>query len=287
MSISIEGAIQDPCLASAQEVLIAPSRGRRKLDLRELWNYRELLWVLTARDIKVRYQQTLIGAAWTVFQPVVTMLVFTLIFGWVIRLPSEGFPYPLFLYSGLLPWTFFSNALSSSGGSLVSSSNLVSKVYFPRLVIPIASVGAGLVNLAISLTVLIGLMTYYGIGWTANLLFAPLLIAAVSFAALGIGTFLSALNVAYRDVGNILPLTLQIWMFLTPILYSPTMVPERWRWLIDLNPMTGIVGAFRTVFLGQPWDHLSLAISLGLSCLFFWGGLLYFQSVERDFADVI
>ena len=262
-------------------------RGWRTLDLRELWAYRELLWVLTQRDIKVRYKQTVLGVAWAVIQPVMTMVVFSIFFGRLAKMPSDGFPYPVFVYAALLPWTFFANAIGNSSNSLVGSANLVSKVYFPRLIIPLASVGAGLVDFAISTAILLLLMLAYGVGWSVNLLLAPMLALAVIFTALGVGTLLSALTVAYRDFRYVIPFLIQLWMFVTPVVYPASLVPERWQWLFYLNPMAGLIEGFRAAFLGRPLDVVGLSTSFTVAVAFFLAGVLYFEKVERRFADII
>lgn len=266
---------------------IRPRQGWRSLDLKELWAYRELLWVLTMRDIKVRYKQTVLGVAWAVIQPVMTMVVFSIFFGRLAKMPSDGFPYPVFVYAALLPWTFFANAIGNSSNSLVGSANLVSKVYFPRLIIPLASVGAGLIDFAISAVILLLLMLVYGVGWSANLLLAPLLVLAVIFTALGVGTLLSALTVAYRDFRYVIPFLIQLWMFVTPVVYPASLVPERWQWLLYLNPMAGLIEGFRSAFLDRLFDGVGLAISFVVAAGFFLVGVLYFEKVERRFADII
>jgi lipopolysaccharide transport system permease protein len=267
--------------------VIEPVRGWRMLDVRELWAYRELLWVLMARDVKVRYKQTVLGAAWAILRPLTTMLIFSVVFGRLAKMPSDGYPYPIFVYAALLPWMFFSNAISTSGQSLVGNSQLVSKVYFPRLVIPLSSIGASLVDLLVSCAVLLLMMYWYQVGWTWNLLAAPLLIAGVVFTALGMGTLLSALTVAYRDFTHITPFMVQIWMYVTPVIFPISLVPERWQWLLYLNPMTGMVEGFRSVFLGRPFDLLGLSISCGIGLLIFVVSVAFFERVERRFADVI
>ncbi len=267
--------------------VIEPLKGWRMLDWRELWAYRELLWVLTARDVKVRYKQTVLGAAWAVLRPLTTMLIFSVVFGRLAKMPSDGIPYPIFVYAALLPWTFFAAAITTSGQSLVGSSHLVSKVYFPRLIIPLSSIGAGLVDLLVSSVILLLMMTWYKVGLSWNLLAAPLLMAAVVFTALGIGTLLSALTVAYRDFTHITPFMVQIWMYLTPVIFPVSLVPERWQWLLYLNPMTGVVEGFRSVFLGRPFDLTGMGMSLSISVLLFVLGVAYFERVERRFADVI
>lgn len=267
--------------------VIEPRKGWRLVDVKELWAYRELFWVLTLRDVKVRYKQTVLGFAWAILQPVMTMVVFSVIFGGFARLPSDGVPYPVFVYCGLLPWTFFAGSLSRAGNSVVGASNLISKVYFPRLVIPLSSVGSGLVDLAISTCVLLVLMLLFGVAWSFNLLAAPLLLVLVAFAALGVGTFLSALNVAYRDFGLLTPFLVQLWMYATPVIYPLSLVPERWRWLFYLNPMTGVIEGFRAAFLGKPFVPATIALSMLISLALFAFGLAYFRKVEHRFADII
>ena len=267
--------------------MIEPVSGWRSLDLKELWAYRELFWVLTARDVKVRYKQTVLGAGWAIIQPVMTMVVFSIIFGGFAKMPSDGFPYPVFVYAGLLPWTFFANALTRSGSSVVGSAHLVSKVYFPRLIIPLSSVGAGIVDLAISTAVLLLIMLYFGVAWSLNLLAAPLLLVLVVFMALGVGTFISALNVAYRDFGFLTPFLVQLWMFATPVIYPASLVPDKWHWLLYLNPMAGIIEGFRSAFLGKPFDLSPIGLSLLMAVVLFLTGVLYFEKVERRFADII
>ena len=267
--------------------VIEPPRGWRMLDWRELWAYRELLWVLTARDVRVRYKQTVLGAAWAVLRPLTTMLIFSVVFGRMVKVPSEGYPYPIFVYAALLPWTFFSAAISTAAQSLVSSAPLVSKVYFPRLVISLSSTGASLVDLLAACTLMLPLMYWYSVGPTWNLLAAPLLIGGVVFTALGIGTLLSAVTVAYRDFTHITPFMVQVWMYVTPVVFPLSMVREDWQWLLYVNPMTGIVEGFRSVFLGKPFDLTGLSISLGITLAILAIGIAYFERVERQFADVI
>jgi lipopolysaccharide transport system permease protein len=267
--------------------VIEPPRGWRMLDWRELWAYRELLWVLTARDLKVRYKQTVLGSAWAVIRPFTSMVIFSVIFGQLAKMPSDGYPYPVFVYAALLPWTFFANSISSSGQSLVSSANLVTKVYFPRLIIPLSSVGAGLVDLMISTCILLLLMLWYGVGWSLHLLDAPLLLLAVIFTALGVGTLLAALTVAYRDFSSLTAFLVQIWMYATPVIFPVSIVPAQWKWLLYLNPMTGLVEGFRSVFLGKPFDMAALSASFVISLLVFVAGVAYFEKVERRFADII
>ncbi|MHC4933771.1 MAG: ABC transporter permease [Planctomycetota bacterium] len=279
--------LQDQYFGHDHVTVIEPQGGWRTLNLRELWAYRELLSVLTLRDIKVRYKQTVLGILWAAIQPVMTMVVFSIFFGRLANIPSDGLPYPIFVYTALLPWTFFANSVTTSGHSVVGSANLVSKVYFPRLVIPLASVGAGLIDFAISAVILLLMMLFYGVGWSVNLLAAPFLILVVVFTALGVGTLLSALTVAYRDFRYVMPFLVQLWLFATPVIYPASLVPEGWRWLLYLNPMAGVVHGFRSAFLDRPFDPASLVISAAVAVLIFLAGALYFEKVERRFADII
>lgn len=282
-----EPNLHDQYFGQEHLTVIQPSKGWRALDLKELWAYRELLWVLTLRDIKVRYKQTVLGFAWAIIQPVMTMIVFSIFFGGLAKMPSDGYPYPVFVYAALLPWTFFANAISNSAGSLIGSSQLVSKVYFPRLIIPLASIGSWLIDFAIAAFILLILMLIYGVSWSLNLLAAPLLIVAVIFTALGVGTFISALNVAYRDFRYVVPFMVQLWMYITPVVYPASLVPERWQWLYYLNPMAGLIEGFRAVFLGKAFDFAALGLSFAVAVLLFIIGVAYFERVERRFADII
>jgi lipopolysaccharide transport system permease protein len=266
---------------------IEPPKGWRMLDWRELWAYRELLWVLTARTLKVRYKQAVLGVAWALLKPVMTMLIFSVIFGRLAKFPSDGLPYPIFVFAGLLPWMFFSQAISASSQSLVGSTQLVSKVYFPRMIIPLSAVASTLMDLLVSAACLLLLMLWYGVGWSPNLLAAPLLLIALVFAALGVGTLLSALTVAYRDFVHITPFIVQIWMFVTPVIYPASMIPEKWRWLINLNPMTGLVEGFRSAFLGNPFDIPAIGTSMTVALVVLLISVAYFERVERRFADII
>lgn len=279
--------IHDAYFGSDHITIIEPPKGWHMFDLRELWAYRELLRGLTVRDIKVRYKQTVLGVAWAIIQPVVTMIVFTIVFGKLAKLPADGFPYPIFVYSALLPWMFFANAVGTAGGSVIGSSHLVSKVYFPRLIIPLSSIGSGLIDLAISTGILLLLMLYYGVPITVHIFAAPVLLIAVIFTALGVGTLLSALTVAYRDFRFVVPFMIQIWLFCTPVVYAVSLVPQHWQWILELNPMTGIVEGFRAAFLGKPFNFISLMISFSISALIFVIGIAYFEKVERRFADII
>jgi len=274
--------------AGPPELVIEPPCGWLQLDFRELWRYRELLYFLTWRDVKVRYKQTVLGAAWAILQPVMTMVVFSLFFGRLAGLGEKtDLPYPIYVYAGLLPWLFFAGSITNCGASLVGSANLITKVYFPRLVIPLAAVGAALVDLGVAFTVLLGMMAYYGIALTPNVLLLPLCLLGAILAAAGVGTLLAALTVAYRDFRYVVPFMVQIWMFVTPVIYPTSIVPEQWRWLFALNPMAGIIDGFRAALLGAPVQPGPLALSLAVALGCFLAGAAYFQKVEESFADVI
>ena len=279
---------------ASEEVAIKPivfvKSGRRlfDLDLQAIWQYRELLYFLAWREVKVRYKQTVIGAAWAILQPVMTMFIFTLIFGTFIKIPSDGIPYPIFAYAGLLPWTYFSEATVRSSGSLVSDANLLRKVYFPRLIIPLAAAITPAVDLALAFLVMLGLMIWYGVTPTANALFLPLFLALAFSIALAVGLWLSALNVKYRDVRHTVPFLVQVWMYATPIVYPISMVPENWRFLLALNPMAGIIEGFRWGLLGKESPDFSVMIANALVVIaLLFSGLVFFRRMERIFADVV
>lgn len=267
--------------------LIEPPHSWEALQLPELWKYRELLYFLTWRDIKVRYKQTALGALWAILQPVLTMVVFSVIFGQLAKLPSEGVPYPIFTFTALLPWQLFAFALSNSSNSLVGSQNLVSKVYFPRLVIPIASVLPGLIDFAISFVVLLGMMAFYHVPLTLRILSLPFFLSLAIIAALAIGIWLSALNVEYRDVRYVVPFLTLLWQYATPVAYSSSLIPEKWRVLYGLNPMTGVVEGFRWALLGNGDVGSLLWVSVAIMLLLLISGLAYFRRMEATFADVI
>ena len=268
-------------------VVIEPSRGFFSLNLGDLWEYRDLVYILAMRDIKVRYKQTLLGLMWAVLQPLFTMVVFSIFFGRLAGIPSDDIPYPLFAYAGLLPWTFFSNAVSNSSNSLVSNSNLITKVYFPRMTMPVAAVVSGLVDFAIAFVLLIALMFYYSTSISAAILILPVIIAMTSLLAIGVGMLMSALNVKYRDIRYALPFVIQMGMFVTPIIYPASIIPERWRWLMELNPLTGQVEAYRSAFFGTPFNWSSLLASAVITVLVFVFSAYTFRRMERSFADVI
>ncbi|MEA2205870.1 MAG: lipopolysaccharide transport system permease protein [Blastocatellia bacterium] len=270
-------------------VVIQPSKSWVALNLRDLWSYRELLYFLTWRDVKVRYKQTLLGVAWAVMQPLFTMLIFTLFFGKLggFDTRTEGMPYPLFAFAGLLPWTFFANAVTNSSNSLVGSANLITKVYFPRMIIPGAAVAAGLVDFAISFVMLVGLMFYYKVAVTATLLLLPVLVILTAALAVGVGMWLSALNVKYRDIRFALPFLIQLWMFMSPIIFPTTFLPPKWRWAMALNPLTGIIEGYRSSIFGRPVDWSALGISTLIIVLLVVYASYSFRRMEKTFADIV
>jgi lipopolysaccharide transport system permease protein len=275
-------------VAAVHVTRIEPARGWMSLGLRELWEYRELLYFLTWRDVKVRYKQTVLGAAWAILQPVLTMVVFSLFFGKLANMPSDDVAYPVFSLAGLVPWTFFAYALVQSSNSLVQSSNLVKKVYFPRLAVPIASVLSGIVDFVIAFLVLLGMMLYFGVypGW--QIVFLPFLLLLALVTSLGVGLWMSALNVLYRDVRYVLPFLTQFWMFATPIAYPSSLLPPEYRVWYSLNPMVGVVEGFRWALLGtdtQPGPMLLVSTLAALVMLL--AGAYYFRRMEKSFADVV
>jgi lipopolysaccharide transport system permease protein len=273
-------------------LVIRPCPGWVSLQLGTLWEYRELLYFLVWRDLKVRYKQTLLGALWIVVQPVISMLVFSILFGRLLGVPSGNVPYPILAFAALLPWSYFASSLNRSSSSLVFNAHLVTKIYFPRLLVPIAAVVSGLVDFGVSFLVLIGLMGYYGILPTAGAVLLPVLLLLAIATALGFGLWLAALNVRFRDVNYVTPYIIQVWMYLTPVIYGSTLIPQRYRYLIALNPMTGVVEGFRWALLGQQLAEMQplgtlLAISTAVSLLVLAGGIVFFRRTERSFADII
>lgn len=272
---------------STVTTIIRPSRGWIPINLHDLWRYRELLYFLTWRDVKVRYKQTLLGFAWAIIQPFFMMIVFTLFFGNLAKIPSEGIPYPLFNYAALLPWTLFAEGLRRSSNSLVQESNLVKKVYFPRLIIPLAGVLSPVVDFAIAFTVLIGMMFYYGYVPTMNIILLPGFIILALMTALGVSLWLSAINAKYRDVRYTVPFLIQIWLFASPIVYSSSLLPEKYQLIYGLNPMAGVIEGFRWALLGtDPPDNL-IGVSVIIVILVLVSGAFYFRRQEKSFADVI
>jgi lipopolysaccharide transport system permease protein len=271
-----------------RKIIIEKRRGILDDHWSELWEYRELLYTFVERELKIRYKQTAIGVSWVVLQPMITVLILTVIFGQLAKIPSDGVWYPVFALTALLPWNYFSQAISRAGGALVGNANLVSKIYFPRILLPFSMVLAPLVDLALSLLLLFGLLMYAGIPLTLKVLTLPAFILVAMFAAMGISLFLSAANVKYRDIGHAIPFAIQIWMFMSPIVYPVTLVPEHWRWLYGLNPMAGVIEGFRWALLGQTApDPIVIVESCLIFFLVFIAGLLYFTKMERQFADVI
>ena len=277
-----------PSSAELPVFRIQPSTGWNSLHLQELWAYRELLYFMIWRDIKVRYKQTLLGAAWAVIQPLFTMIVFSIFFGRLAKIPSDGIPYPLFAMAGLVPWTFFAQGLGQSSDSLVGNQNLIRKVYFPRLVIPISVVSGGIVDFCLSFTMLCGMIAWYHVPITSRILALPAFLLLAYTTALGVGLWLSSLNVRFRDVKYVIPFLTQFWMFSTPIAYSSTLLKEPWRTVYGLNPMAGVVEGFRWALVGAhvapgPMLLVSAVVSLALLV----GGAFYFRRMERTFADVV
>jgi len=274
--------------AAARKLRIAPSQGLLKLHLGELWEYRELLYFFVWRDIKVRYKQTAIGAAWAVLQPFLTMLVFSLFFGKLAKIPANGLPYPVFYYCALLPWIYFAGALQSATNVVVEQQRVITKIYFPRVVLPISAVVAGLVDFAISFLVLLALMAYYRIAPTPAVVWLPVFLMLAVATALGMGLWLSALNAFYRDVRYIVPFLVQFWMFASPVAYPSSLVPEKWRWLYGLNPMVGVIEGFRWALTGQgvPPGPMMAASAMAVVLVVF-SGLVYYRSMEGSIADVV
>lgn len=278
-----------PAVATVPPTLvIRPRSGWASLGLRELWEYRELMYFLVWRDIKVRYKQTVLGATWAIIQPFSTMVVFSIFFGRLAAMPSDGVPYPLFSYSGLVPWTFFAGALAACSNSLVGSANLLSKVYFPRLIVPISSVLAGLVDFAMAFAVLIGMIFWFGRMPTWHIVWLPALLILTVVSALGVGLWLAALNVQFRDTRYAVPFLVQFWMFATPVVYPSSLLHEPWRTLFGLNPMVGVVEGFRWALVGTntpPGPMLIVSAVMAIAGLV--SGAVYFKSVERTFADIV
>jgi lipopolysaccharide transport system permease protein len=268
--------------------ILRPSHGWRGIDFKELWRYRELVYFLIWRDIKVRYKQTLLGAGWAIIQPFLTMIVFSFFFGQWAGIPTDNVPQPIFYFAGLLPWQFFQSSVSKAGVSLVSGRNLITKVYFPRMAVPLAPVIASLVDFCIAFVVLIGMMVYFHVKVTSAIWTLPAFLLLALITALGVGLWLAALNVAYRDVGYVIPFFLQIWFFLSPVVYSTTILPEAIQLFYGLNPMAGVVQGFRwaVVGVGQP-STSALMGSIGVAVFLLISGAIYFRRMERTFADVV
>jgi lipopolysaccharide transport system permease protein len=282
---------QVPVAANPSEYPVVRIEARRKwlaLDLAELWAYRDLVYFFVWRDIKVRYKQTVIGAAWAVLQPVLTMLVFSLFFGKLARIPSQGLPYPVFYYSALLPWMYFATAMQAATNIVVENQRVITKIYFPRVVLPIASVMAGLVDFCISFAVFLVLMAYYRIVPTAAVVWLPFFMLLAVMTALGVGLWLSALNAMYRDVRYVVPFLVQFWMFASPVAYPSSLVPAKWRWLYGLNPLAGVIEGFRWALTGHgDPPGILLAASSAAVVLLVLSGLVYYHAMEGTIADVV
>jgi lipopolysaccharide transport system permease protein len=276
------GAVRKPT------VEIQPNKGLFHLELKAVWEYRELLYFLIWRDVKVRYKQTAIGAGWAILQPLMTTMIFTVIFGNLAQIPSDGLPYAIFAYTALLPWNHFSQAVSRSGVSLVGSAHLISKVYFPRLIVPISAAMAPLVDFAMAFVILVGMMVWFGIAPTVGVVALPLFLLLTLMTALAVGLWLTALDVRYRDVGHTIPFLIQFWMFASPVIYPLGIVPERWRTLYSLNPTVGVIEGFRWALLGnESPDFGVMAVSAIMVMVLLLGGIVYFNQMEQTFADIV
>jgi lipopolysaccharide transport system permease protein len=287
-SEDIQSASDYPKERRRPTVVIQPSSGWAALNLRELWEYRDLLFILAGRDVKLRYKQTALGIIWVILQPLVAALIFAAIFGKFAKLPSDGTPYLLFVFCGLLPWNYFSGSLQRAGNSLITDSKLISKVYFPRLLVPLASTVAVLIDFVVTLVVLLGLMLFYGVSPTWQVLTLPFFLLLTTLAATGISLWLSALNVQYRDFMYALPFIIQVWMYASPVVYATSIVPEKLRWIYSLNPAVGFIEGFRWALLGHSaltWEMTLL--TLVVSGVAFLSGAFFFRRVERGFADVV
>lgn len=271
-----------------QMIEIRPKKGLFDLDLGAVWRYRELLYFLVWRELKIRYKQAAIGVGWAVLQPVIAVLIFTAIFGYFARIPSDGVPYAVFAFTAILPWTYFSEAFRRGGTGLVDDADLIRKIYFPRLIIPLAMVAAPLVDFLLTFAVLLVLLAWYGIMPAANILFLPFFLLVAMLLALAVALWLGPVNVRFRDIKHTLPFLIQIWMYASPVVYPLSMVPERWKLLYSLNPMVGVIEGFRWALLGKASpDFLAMGVSLVLIVLVLLGGIVYFKKMERFFADVI
>lgn len=268
-------------------VVIEARHGWRELGLAELWSNRELMYFFVWRDLKVRYRQTVFGALWAVMQPVLLMVVFTVSVGQLQGVGAAGIPYPLFAFAGLVPWTLFASSLAGASNSLVSSESIITKVYFPRLLLPFAAIGSFLIDFLIAMVVLVLLMLYFGVAPTISIVWIPVFTLLAIVTALGVGTWLAAVNVRYRDVKYVVPFLTQALMFLSPVIYSSSLIPERWQWLYALNPMTGVLEGFRWALLGGPRPDQMIVVSATASVLVFVSALVYFRRTEQTFADVI
>jgi lipopolysaccharide transport system permease protein len=286
-SLNVVRDCPHPAATERTPVLVIEHSRWAALDVRDLWSHRELFYFLAWRDVKVRYKQTALGAGWAILQPLISMIVFTMLFGRLARLPSDGQPYAIFSYAGLLPWNFFTNAVTNSSNSLVNSNNLITKVYFPRILVPTAAVGAALVDIAIASTMLLAIMPIYGVGFHASLLMLVPLVGLTALTAASFGIWTAALNVKYRDIRYALPFVIQLLMFLTPVIYPITFLPARWRWVLRLNPLSGIIEGFRDAIFGRPFNWNGLAISVAVTLILLLAAALTFSRMEEEFADII
>jgi homopolymeric O-antigen transport system permease protein len=269
-------------------IRIEPSTNRLTLGLKELWDYRELLYFLVWRDVKVRYKQTAIGAVWAILQPLLTMVIFTLVFGHFANMPSDGVPYPLFSYAGLIPWTYFARSLNQSTLSVADNSNLITKVYFPRLLLPASATLSGLIDFGVSFVFLLGMMIWFDIVPNWGILALPFFLILALLTALSVSLWLSVINVRYRDVGQAIPFLIQIWLFASPVAYPVSVVPEKWRLLYSLNPMTGVIESFRWALFGNAMpDTVPITISIAVVIALLFGGIMFFRRMEETFADVV
>ncbi len=279
-------------ISPVPETVIEPQTGWNRFGFKEIWAYRELLYFMVWRDVKVRYKQTALGVAWIILQPLISMVIFTVLFGYLLKVPSSGVPYPVFVYTGLLPWNYFANSLNRSSTSIVNNSNLITKVYFPRMVIPFSGILGGLVDFSISFLILLGLMVVYKFYPTPNIIMLPAFMLLAMGTALGFGLWLSALNVRYRDINHLVPFIIQIWMYITPVIYPITIIPEQFRFILALNPMTGVVEGFRWALLGeqltdaQPPGTLFF-VSILITLIVLVSGAIFFRRTEHTFADII
>ena len=277
---------QPSATTSTEVTVIAPATGWRLLPAREVWRYRELLYFFIWRDVKVQYKQTVLGAAWAVWNPVLNMVIFSILFGRLVPVPSDDAPYPIFVYAGLLPWTFFANSVTQSSLSLVNQTHLVTKIYFPRVLLPMAAVGTSLVNVIPALGVYALMMAWYGHVPGPIVLLLPVFVLLAGLAGLGVGLIFSSATLTYRDMRHLVPSVVQAWMYLSPVIYAPSLVPDRYRWVMDLNPMAGVIGACRSSLLSKPMDWMALGTSAGLTSALLAVGLIAFHRTERRFADV-
>ncbi|MDM8541603.1 ABC transporter permease [Desulfococcaceae bacterium HSG9] len=288
MTISMNTAQEtNPC-SHRKKILIKAPSSMFKLNISEIWEYRELLSMFVWRDIAVRYKQSLIGIGWAVIQPVMTMIIFSLIFGYLAKLPSEGIPYPIYTFCALLPWNYFARSLTDSSDSLVSSANLVTKVYFPRLILPLSKVLAGFIDFTIAFVILLALMVWYQIAPSYGIFLLPAFMLIAILTAFGIGLWLTALNVKYRDIKFVVPFITQLWMYTSPVAYSTSLIPEKWQWLYGLNPMVGVIEGFRWALLskGAP-DPVMMSVSTVIVLIILVGGIYYFRKTEQTFSDII